>query len=78
MIRPLNIDSENHTADFVCSLHGGSVTGLNLNTNTSYDEDETVIIIQGSELTDSCGCITCFPVANGNADAQAIHQAKTS
>ena len=77
MIRPSNINIEAHTADFKCDKHGGSVVGLNLNTNTSYADGETTISINGSELTESCGCVTCFPVSGGNADAQAIANAKT-
>jgi len=77
MIRPSNINAEEHTADFKCDVHGGTVTGLNLNTNTTYNDDASGIVIQGSELTDPCACMTCFPTSNGNADAQAIASAKT-
>jgi len=78
MIRPSNINSEAHTADFKCDVHGGSVVGLNLNTNTSYGDDNSTIIIQGAELTDPCDCATYFPVSGGNQDAQDLAQAKTS
>jgi len=77
MIRPSNINTEAHTADFKCDEHGGSVTGLNLNTNTSYNEDESVIVIQGSELISPCSCSTSFPIANGNQEAQDLAAAKT-
>ena len=77
MIRPDNIELEDHTADFRCDKHGGAVTALNLNTNTEYNEDSSLIIIKGSELAPPCGCVTCFPTENGNQDAQDIAAAKT-
>jgi len=78
MIRPSNIDKINHTADFKCDAHGGSVEVLDLNTETSYDEDNTIIILSGSKLTDPCVCVTCFPTVNGNQDAQDLAEAKTA
>lgn len=78
MIRPSNIDIENHTADFKCDKHGGSVSSLNLNTNTSYNSNSSLIIIQGDELSPTCNCVTLFPVNDGNQDAQLISSAKTN
>lgn len=78
MIRPSNIDAANHTADFKCDKHGGSVIGLNLNTNASYTAGNESVIVKGSELTNPCGCITFFPTSNGNADSQDIAAAKTA
>lgn len=78
MIRPSNINSENHTADFKCDIHGGAVAGLNLNTNTNYSGDSSSVIITGAELTSPCGCITGFPTIDGNQDAQDIANAKTA
>ena len=77
MIRPSNINIENHTANFKCDVHNGFVVGLNLNTDATYDEDESVILVSGAELTESCGCITCFPTVDGNQNAQDITSAKT-
>jgi hypothetical protein len=76
MIRPSNINIANHTADFKCDQHGGSVSGLNLNTEATYFMENSVAV-SGANLTPPCDCISCFPTANGNADAQAIAQAKT-
>jgi len=77
MIRPSNIDKDNHTSDFRCDLHKGTVIALDLNTDTSYDGDNTVIIMTGDKLTDQCDCATAFPIENGNQDAQDIASAKT-
>jgi len=78
MIRPNNINIEEHTADFRCDKHGGAVEALDLNTGTSYTKDNEGIMVLGTVLTESCECATCFPVANGNEDAQAIAAAKTA
>ena len=77
MIRPSNIDIENHTADFKCDEHGGTVTALNLNTQTEYTEDSSCIVVEGSVLTSSCTCVTFFPVVGGNQKAQDLASAKT-
>ena len=78
MIIPTNINSENHTADFRCDVHGGSVTALNLNTDAEYvGANNEVIKVSGSKLTSACDCEVYFPTANGNEDAQAIAVAKT-
>lgn len=77
MIRPSNINIEAHTADFKCDKHGGNIISLNINTNTQYSSDSSSIIISGSELNPTCMCITCFPVSNGNQNAQDIASAKT-
>lgn len=77
MIRPSNINIEEHTADFACDVHGGSVIALNLNTDATYSENNEAVIVAGDKLTDPCDCITFFPTQNGNDDAQAIAQAKT-
>ncbi len=78
MIKPSNINSEAHTADFKCDEHGGSVVGLNLNTDTDYSNDDSTIIIQGGKLTESCGCTTFFSIPGGNQDTQDLAQAKTA
>jgi hypothetical protein len=78
MIRPSNIDKDNHTADFVCDIHGGVVTGVDLNTQCTYSEDNTTIVVAGSLLTSPCDCASYFPAVGGNEDAQALAEAKTA
>ncbi len=77
MIDVSNINIENHTADFKCSVHGGSVIGLNLNIDASYDIDESIIYVNGDKLIDPCGCIVQFPTVGGNQDYQDLASAKT-
>ncbi len=67
-----NINLETHTADFKCDLHGGIISGLNLNTTAEYIEADTTI-----KITLPCSCNIFIPVLNGNEDAQAIAAAKT-
>lgn len=78
MIKVSNINNDAHTADFTCLQHGGSVTGLNLNTNATYTTDNECVAVNGSELTASCACVVFFPTSNGNTNAQAIAAAKTA
>ena len=78
MIRPRNIDIESHTADFKCDTHGGEVTGLNVNTNMTYDEETDCNVILGSELTESCACKTDFPLTSSNELAVDLASAKTA
>lgn len=87
MIRTSNINVGAHTADFKCDEHGGSVTRLNLNTNTQYgikndgsgDPDTDFIFIQGSELTAPCSCVSGYPTFDkGNELGHELGQAKTA
>jgi hypothetical protein len=89
MIRPSNIDTQAHTADFRCDQHDAYEMGLNLNTvaeyqhSNIYDEQSPIIAVKvlGTMLTqgsESCTCGTWFPIANGDEDAQLIVQAKTA
>jgi hypothetical protein len=47
MIIPSNVDIENHTADFMCTVHGGNVSGLNLNTDATYEANGEAIKVDG-------------------------------
>lgn len=63
MIRPSNIDIENHTADFRCDEHDAYVIGLNVNSALIYDDAGNIKIF-GSQLTsgaESCAQETSFP-----------------
>ena len=72
MIKAININKENHTADFKCTKHGGIVSGLNLTENTNRFlnnpnvENQYVISIDGSKLTPSCDCSTLYPTWDNN------------
>jgi len=70
MIRPDNIDKNEKKADFKCDEHGGTVKNLNLKTKTKRvnhkggdveAESEDLIIVEGSELTPPCNCVSAFP-----------------
>jgi hypothetical protein len=81
MIRPSNINTGAHTADFHCDDHDSYIIGLNVNTNTDYVDSNNCIEIVGAKLTsgvDTCDHSTYFPVTGGNQDAQDIATAKTS
>jgi hypothetical protein len=78
MIRPSNIDKNNHTADFACDIHGGTVVGANLNTQCPYSEDNSAISVVGSLLTAPCDCASYFPTVGGNQDSQDLAEAKTA
>jgi hypothetical protein len=78
MIRPSNIDKDNHTADFACDAHGGVATGINLNTQCPYSDNNVSIVVAGSLLTASCDCASYFPTVGGNQDSQDLAEAKTA
>ena len=82
MIRPSNIDIDNHTADFKCDVHDSSITGLNVNSSLVYD-DAGNIKITGSQLTsgaDTCNHETMFPNEPNHIReyVSKLSQAKTS
>jgi len=83
MIRPRNINIGAHTADFKCDKHDASITGLNVNTNASYEDGTNLICVKGSELTtgaDTCTHISFFPNDSSHTHVEIadLAQAKTS
>jgi hypothetical protein len=78
MIRPANVDKDNHTADFSCDKHGGIAVGVNVNTQCSYSADNETIVVLGSLLTPPCDCITGHPTVGGGELSQALAEAKTA
>lgn len=79
MIRPSNVNIENHTANFKCDEHLGEVSGINVNTQLTYTSNNRGIEVSGSLLTEPCGCVSTHPNESDNiieVKAQ-LAQAKT-
>ena len=70
-IQPSEIKKSGKKADFRCDIHGGTVKNLDLTTKVKRVQNkgsgvpdatsEDIIIVEGTELTPPCGCVTSFP-----------------
>jgi len=75
MVKAENIRIETHLADFRCDKCGTFQQDVNVNTELSYDEKSTTIIVPCSN--GSCDCTSFYPTSGGTAMAIDLAAAKT-
>ena len=76
------INPTTHLVTLFCDVCGGTKTGVNLNTDAHYHNDDagnpTCIYIKDADINGTCDSVTSWPLDNGTDDAKAIVIAKTA
>jgi RNase P subunit RPR2 len=75
MVRADNIRVAEHLANFCCDACGTTQTDVNVNTQLSYNERQTSIIVPCTN--GSCGSVSYYPTSGGDETSCQLAEAKT-